>query len=62
MPSDEGEDEDILSDKSEDEIEEDGGERHLRMLQEITGIPKEAFDGNSLTWHKYLEKIPNFLR
>jgi hypothetical protein len=54
VPSDEGEDEDILSDNEdsgEDENEEDGGERHLRMLQEITGIPKEAFDGNCLTWH-----------
>ncbi|KAJ4747775.1 U3 small nucleolar RNA-associated protein 14 [Rhynchospora pubera] len=44
VPSDEGEDD---SDKSEveDEREKEDGERHLRMLQDITGIPKEAFDG-----------------
>lgn len=55
MSSDEGEDEDILSDKSDDDGEDEdeggGGERHLRMLQEITGIPKEAFDGNPLIWY-----------
>ncbi|KAF3331944.1 U3 small nucleolar RNA-associated protein 14 [Carex littledalei] len=43
-------DEEILSDNSvydgEDEGEEEGTDRHLRMLQEITGIPKEAFDGD----------------
>lgn len=58
-------DEEILSDKSvyegEDEGEEEGTDRHLRMLQEITGIPKEAFDGDSLIWQKYLKKVSNFL-
>ncbi|XP_008784750.2 uncharacterized protein C57A7.06 [Phoenix dactylifera] len=42
VPSDDEEDEDIPSDKSDEEEERD---RHLRMLQGITGMPGEAFEG-----------------
>nr|CAD1833286.1 unnamed protein product [Ananas comosus var. bracteatus] len=43
VPSDEGEeDEEITSNRSDDDGEE--GEKHLRMLQEVTGMPAEAFD------------------
>ncbi|KAG1338720.1 putative U3 small nucleolar RNA-associated protein 14 [Cocos nucifera] len=41
VPSDDEEDEGIPSDKSDEEEE---GDRHLRMLQGITGMPTEAFD------------------
>lgn len=30
---------------SRDEVEENDDERHLRMLQGITGMPGEAFEG-----------------
>lgn len=41
VPSDD--DEDILSDQLDDD--EDEGDKHLRMLEGITGMPGEAFDG-----------------
>jgi len=41
VPSDD--DEDIPLDQSEDEGDE--GDKHLRMLEGITGMPSEAFDG-----------------
>ena len=46
-----GEDDGSREDQEEDE--EDGG-RHARMLQEITGLPVEAFEGkinSSSFWH-----------
>lgn len=56
MPSDEGEEEDeeITSNRSDDDGEE--GEKHLRMLQEVTGMPAEAFDGNNFFF------FPSFFR
>lgn len=48
MLSDDDDEDDDVRDKSEDgndnEIEEDDG-RHARMLQGITGMPSEAFEG-----------------
>ncbi|PIA61340.1 hypothetical protein AQUCO_00300707v1 [Aquilegia coerulea] len=34
-----------MSDDSEDDVEEDNAGRHARMLQKITGMPAEIFDG-----------------
>lgn len=53
VPSDEDEDEDgDLMDNgghkledSHDDIEEDDDGRHVRMLEGITGMPSEAFEG-----------------
>ncbi|WOL01312.1 hypothetical protein Cni_G10028 [Canna indica] len=42
VPSDEGEDDGIRSDGSDDGQE---GDRHTRMLEGITGLPGEAFEG-----------------
>lgn len=32
-----------------DEVEDDDDERHMRMLQGITGMPSEVFEGNTAT-------------
>lgn len=34
-----------LGQLDDDDVEEEDDERHLRMLQGITGMPTEAFDG-----------------
>lgn len=52
LPSDDDDDDDSNNafksnlDQSGDEIEDEDYARHARMLQGITGMPAEAFEGN----------------
>lgn len=42
----------------EDNVEEDDDGRHARMLQEITGLPSDAFGGKIELQITYLKKLP----
>uniref|UniRef100_A0ACD5WWD1 Uncharacterized protein n=1 Tax=Avena sativa TaxID=4498 RepID=A0ACD5WWD1_AVESA len=55
-------DEDVLSDEGEDmEEDEDGDgdeEKQIRILQETTGMPREAFDGGKKKKKKQIQELP----
>lgn len=46
MTSEDEDYEDDENNQDRDDFEEDADERHSRMLQEITGLPGDAFVGN----------------
>ncbi|KAF5183211.1 U3 small nucleolar rna-associated protein [Thalictrum thalictroides] len=46
------------SDESEDDVEEDSVGRHARMLQNITGMPAEVFDGKKQKFGVVSETYP----